>query len=135
MRVCLSVCTFLEGDLEHPNSLAIVRRRGKPPNSLFMNGEPNPLNSSNSHSPGGTSLAGICACLLVFVTSFFLLVCGGDRVQWETTRWGGRAIPLSVRQKISFCPGKSDQTQPGSTQESKRDGGAGGEKKSGCMWI
>lgn len=73
-------------------------------------------------------------CLLGFVTGFFFFFgCGGNRVQWETTIWGGRAMPLSVRQKISFCPGKDDQTEPGSTQESKRDGRDGekrGDRKS-----
>lgn len=42
---------------------------------------------------------------------------------------------MSVCQKILFCPGKGDQTQPGSTQESKRDGkagGLGGEKEE---WV
>lgn len=68
-------------------------------------------------------------CLFGFVTFFF--GCGRDRVQWETTRWGGRAIPLSVRRKISFCPGKGDQTQPGCTQESTRDG-AGGRRVGAC---
>lgn len=71
----------------------------------------------------------LCVCL-VLLPAFFFFVCGGNRVQWETTIWGGRAIPLSVLQKISFCPGKDDQTEPGSTQESKRDGG-GGERRGG----
>lgn len=70
--------------------------------------------------------------MFVFVTFFF--GCGGDRVQWETTRWAGRAIPLSVRQKISFCPGKGDQTQPGSTQESKRNGGWRRGGRGGWGW-
>lgn len=70
----------------------------------------------------------LCVCLVLL--PFFFFGCGGNRVQWETTIWGGRAIPLSVLQKISFCPGKDDQTEPGSTQESKRDGG-GGERRGG----